>query len=130
VPYRNSKLTYLLQDSLGGDSKTMMFVNVSPAVTNTQETTCSLNFAQRVRSVELGQVPPSSPPPLVSSPSEPTHTRTATLSLPPSLAALHPQRPLSSHRCRCRVRDEPLSPLSAPTQATKHVTGEKKPKPK
>jgi kinesin family protein C2/C3 len=56
VPYRNSKLTYLLQDSLGGDSKTMMFVNCSPALTNVQETTCSLNFAQRVRSVELGQV--------------------------------------------------------------------------
>merc|ERR1712070_1024552 len=55
VPYRNSKLTYLLQDSLGGDSKTLMFVNINPAPENVQETTCSLNFAQRVRSVELGQ---------------------------------------------------------------------------
>ena len=55
VPYRNSKLTYLLQDSLGGDSKTLMIVQVSPVEKNVGETVASLNFAQRVRSVELGQ---------------------------------------------------------------------------
>ncbi|XP_028405341.1 kinesin-like protein KIFC3 [Dendronephthya gigantea] len=55
VPYRNSKLTFLLQDSLGGDSKTLMVVQVSPALKNVGETLCSLNFAQRVRMVELGQ---------------------------------------------------------------------------
>ena len=55
VPYRNSKLTFLLQDSLGGDSKTLMVVQVSPALKNVSETLCSLNFAQRVRMVELGQ---------------------------------------------------------------------------
>ncbi|KAL5022914.1 hypothetical protein ScPMuIL_002069 [Solemya velum] len=54
VPYRNSKLTYLLQDSLGGDSKTLMIVQVAPVEKNVGETLCSLNFAQRVRSVELG----------------------------------------------------------------------------
>ncbi|XP_033753860.1 kinesin-like protein KIFC3 isoform X2 [Pecten maximus] len=55
VPYRNSRLTYLLQDSLGGDSKTLMIVQVAPVEKNLSETVCSLNFAQRVRTVELGQ---------------------------------------------------------------------------
>ncbi|XP_069757209.1 kinesin-like protein KIFC3 [Narcine bancroftii] len=54
IPFRNSKLTYLLQDSLSGDSKTLMMVQVSPLEKNVNETICSLKFAQRVRSVELG----------------------------------------------------------------------------
>ncbi|XP_007946255.1 kinesin-like protein KIFC3 [Orycteropus afer afer] len=56
VPFRNSKLTYLLQDSLSGDSKTLMVVQVSPVEKNTSETLYSLKFAERVRSVELGPV--------------------------------------------------------------------------
>ena len=53
IPYRNSKLTFLLADSLGGDSKTLMFVQVAPGSYNAPETICSLNFAIRVRSVKL-----------------------------------------------------------------------------
>ena len=54
VPYRNSKLTFLLQDSLSGNSKVLMFCNVSPASYNVGETMCSLNFAARCRNTELG----------------------------------------------------------------------------
>jgi len=55
IPYRNSKLTRLLEDSLGASSKCVMVVNVSPAAENVPETKCSLEFASRARKVELGR---------------------------------------------------------------------------
>ncbi|KAL5712787.1 hypothetical protein ACHQM5_014922 [Ranunculus cassubicifolius] len=52
VPYRNSKLTQILKDSLGDRSKVLMLVHVSPCEEDVGETTCSLLFAKRVRAIE------------------------------------------------------------------------------
>ncbi|XP_057962403.1 kinesin-like protein KIN-14I [Malania oleifera] len=54
VPYRNSKLTQLLQDSLGGQAKTLMFVHMNPEADALGETLSTLKFAERVSTVELG----------------------------------------------------------------------------
>ncbi|WOG81780.1 hypothetical protein DCAR_0100931 [Daucus carota subsp. sativus] len=51
IPYRNHKLTMLMSDSIGGNAKTLMFVNISPAESNLDETYNSLTYASRVRSI-------------------------------------------------------------------------------
>lgn len=52
VPYRDSKLTSILQPSLSGDSKTMVVVTLSPEESNYQEAVSSLKFAARIAGVE------------------------------------------------------------------------------
>ncbi|XP_062398256.1 uncharacterized protein si:dkey-96l17.6 [Sardina pilchardus] len=51
VPYRNNKLTQAMQDSLGGNAKTLMFVNISPSDCNVEETLTSLIYATRVKAI-------------------------------------------------------------------------------
>ncbi|XP_044469860.1 kinesin-like protein KIN-14B [Mangifera indica] len=53
VPYENSMLTKVLADSLGGNSKTLMIVNVCPNSVNLSETLASLNFSARARNAVL-----------------------------------------------------------------------------
>nr|CAD7459265.1 unnamed protein product [Timema tahoe] len=52
IPYRNSKLTRLLQDSLGGNSKTVMCANIGPADYNYDETISTLRYANRAKNIK------------------------------------------------------------------------------
>ncbi|XP_048335456.1 kinesin-like protein KIN-4A [Ziziphus jujuba] len=52
VPYRDSKLTRLLQDSLGGNSKTVMIACISPADINAEESLNTLKYANRARNIQ------------------------------------------------------------------------------
>jgi hypothetical protein len=54
VPFRDSKLTYMLQDSLGGNSRTMMVVTVNPTDNSYDESVHALQFATRVRRIQIG----------------------------------------------------------------------------
>merc|ERR1712151_1441753 len=57
IPYRNHKLTQIMQDSLGGTAKTLMVVNCSPAWSNISETVMSLTYAARTKRItNLGMV--------------------------------------------------------------------------
>ena len=52
IPYRDSKLTMLLQDSLGGQSKALMIACVSPSEVYTDETISTLNYATRTMNIK------------------------------------------------------------------------------
>nr|XP_014094676.1 kinesin-like protein Klp68D [Bactrocera oleae] len=52
VPYRDSKLTRLLQDSLGGNSKTIMIANIGPSAYNYNETLTTLRYASRAKTIQ------------------------------------------------------------------------------
>lgn len=51
VPYRDSKLTRLLQDSLGGNTKTVMIANIAPGGNNAEETHSTLRYASRAKRI-------------------------------------------------------------------------------
>jgi kinesin family protein 4/21/27 len=57
VPYRDSKLTRLLQDSLGGNCRTMLIACVSPASADAQETLNTLLYANRAKNIKNRPVP-------------------------------------------------------------------------
>lgn len=52
IRYRESKLTYLLRDALGGNSKTVMICNVNPHIEALKETRSTLLFAQRAKMIK------------------------------------------------------------------------------
>jgi len=52
VPYRNSKLTRVLQDALGGNARTVMIATISPADNNYAETISTLQYAWRAKKIK------------------------------------------------------------------------------
>ena len=52
IPYRGSKLTRLLKDSLGGNCRTVMIANVSPSVSSFEDTYNTLMYANRAKSIK------------------------------------------------------------------------------
>jgi hypothetical protein len=107
VPFRNSKLTQLLQDSLCGQAKVMMLMQVAPEASSYGETVSTLAFAKRVSEVTLGQVAGGSGP---------TRRRAA------PRGAIEPpggRRPAALHPRHCTLRplsSVPASPLQAPSR--------------
>ena len=59
VPFRNSKLTHMLQPCLGGQAKVLMLVTLSVESEHVPETVCSLRFAEKVGAVAPGSILPS-----------------------------------------------------------------------
>ena len=56
INYRDSKLTFLLKDSLGGNSKTHLIANISPSWTSALETRSTLAFATKVKMIKMNKV--------------------------------------------------------------------------
>merc|ERR1711953_613692 len=54
IPFRNSKLTHLMEPCLSGHGKTLMAVNIGPEIDNSHETLCSLRFASQVAQCTTG----------------------------------------------------------------------------
>merc|ERR1719373_61688 len=72
VPFRNSKLTHLMEPCLSGQGKTLMAVNVGPETNNSHETLCSLRFASQVSQCTTGGKPRRSAKALARPPSAAT----------------------------------------------------------
>lgn len=52
VPYRDSKLTRILKDSLGGNARTVMIANISPSATCFEDTSNTLKYANRAKKIK------------------------------------------------------------------------------
>ena len=53
VPYRDSKLTFILRESLGGNCKTTLLIACSPHIFNLEETISTLQFGKRAKAIKV-----------------------------------------------------------------------------
>ncbi|XP_053616636.1 kinesin-like protein Klp68D isoform X2 [Plodia interpunctella] len=103
VPYRDSKLTRILQDSLGGNSKTIMIANIGPACYNYDETITTLRYAHRAKAIKNKPVRNEDP---------------KDAKLREYQAEIERLRALIQQRRRARARPAPaLAPALAPAHA-------------
>eukprot|EP00931_Biecheleriopsis_adriatica_P028678 TRINITY_DN17095_c0_g1_i1.p1 TRINITY_DN17095_c0_g1~~TRINITY_DN17095_c0_g1_i1.p1 ORF type:complete len:1279 (-),score=367.86 TRINITY_DN17095_c0_g1_i1:352-4188(-) len=86
VPFRNSKLTHLMEPCLNGQGKTLMVVNVGPEADNAHETLCALRFASQVSQCTTGGKPKRSTRP--ASAAAATSSRATTQAVKPGSATL------------------------------------------
>jgi len=89
IPYRDSKLTRLLQDSLGGNSKTIMVACISPADTNVEESINTLRYASRTRNIQNSAI---------------RNVTTATLSVTEAVALQKENAALKLQLAQCQAR--------------------------
>ncbi|CAE8670101.1 unnamed protein product [Polarella glacialis] len=87
VPFRNSKLTHLMEPCLNGQGKTLMVVNVGPEQDNSHETLCALRFAGQVSHCNTGGKPKRSTRPASAAVAAPSRLQSPALSLRPQSAA-------------------------------------------
>jgi kinesin family protein C1 len=114
VPFRNSKLTMLLQDCLSGEGKALMLVNVSPTLASSAETLCSLRFASQVNRVELGRATKacfSAPTPQaqVTYPVHDTHSRVNSYHTSVTERSRPAKRQLQAIDEECEVENRPIN---------------------
>lgn len=106
VPYRDSKLTRILQDSLGGNSRTVMVACISPADSNVEETLNTLKYANRARNIQNK--------PTVNDEAMNEQNSTLVAQLKRTIASLQEEvaflrtgseRPLEAHRAKISTRE-------------------------
>jgi len=114
VPYRNHKLTQILQDSLGGTAKTLMFVNCSPASSSLDETIMSLKYAARVKKITNLACPSHSP---IRSYPETTNSSPVGSPTQSQRTRILPQKSRAPSSLVAR-ESNPSSTLSSPLQST------------
>jgi len=97
IPFRNSRLTHLMEPCLSGQGKTLMLVNIQPELENSQETLCSLRFARQVSQCTTGGKPRRSAKQIGSAPTQSRVQRAVSPQAQPAMSPQRSPRPPTAH---------------------------------